>query len=57
MNATEKRLRKRITVLERRLTVTREDARSIVGEGFHVMLRKGIDGHGSGEMHRWLGKD
>lgn len=31
-------------------TFTKDDLRSLIGEGFHTMLRKGIDGHGSGEL-------
>lgn len=33
---------------------TKDDIRALIGEGFHTMLRKGIDGHGSGELHRYI---
>ena len=52
--ATEKRLRTRIAVLERRLDITRQDARYCVGVGFHTFLRKGVEGNGSAEMWNWI---
>lgn len=34
--------------------LTKEELRSLIGEGFHTMLRKGIDGHGSAELWKYI---
>lgn len=36
------------------MALTKDDFRSMIGEGFHTMLRKGIDGHGSGELWKLI---
>lgn len=33
---------------------SREDLKSMFGEGFHTALRKGTEAPGSSEMHRWI---
>lgn len=38
----------------KRFATLKEDLRSVIGEGFHTMLRKGIDGNGSCELHRYI---
>ena len=34
--------------------MTKDQIRSIVGLGFHEMLRRGIDGHGAGELWTYV---